>query len=171
MASEHVRPMVNAMFAVLIAGSIGWVLSGWVGVAVGATVASVVAVLTDALTPPIERGTSHEHRMRRNRRYRARYEALEDGWRRPYPWSRKAWQPAVRPAGKERFVAAPVSADPALVRVDEADLAATVPEDSTMGQLPTGSKRPGRSARAETSSRTSAGPASAGSRATSRRVD
>ena len=60
--------MFNAMFAVLIAGSIGWVLSGWVGMAVGATVASVVAVLTDTLTPPIEQGTSHERRMRRNRR-------------------------------------------------------------------------------------------------------
>ena len=91
--------MVNAMFAVLIAGSIGWVLSGWVGVAVGATVASAVAVLTEALSPPIERGTSHERRMRRDRRYRARYEALEAGWRRPVPRRRRAWQPSSRRSG------------------------------------------------------------------------
>ena len=97
--------MVNAMFAVLIAGSIGYALSGWVGVAVGATVASAVAVLTEALSPPIERGTSHERRMRRDRRYRARYEAIEDGWRRPVPRSRRAWQPAISPpeeAGSRR---------------------------------------------------------------------
>jgi hypothetical protein len=152
--------MVNAMFAVLIAGSIGYVLSGWVGVAVGATVASAVAVLADALTPPIERGTSHERRMRRDRRYRARYEALEDGWRRPYPRSRKAWQPAIQPAREKPAVADPAPIDPMPAAVDKPELAPPLPDDSTQGQLPAGSKRPGRSPRAEKSSRTSAAPAS-----------
>ena len=114
--------MVNAMFAVLIAGSIGYVLSGWVGVAVGATIASAVAVLTEALTPPIERGTSHERRMRRDRRYRARYEAIEDSWRRPYPRSRREWQRATQPAGKKPAVAGPAPADPMLVAIDEPEL-------------------------------------------------
>ena len=154
--------MVNAMFAVLIAGTIGYVLSGWVGVAVGATVASVVAVLTDALTPPIERGTAHERRMRSNRRYRARYEALEDGWRRPNPRSRKAWQPAIQPAGKVPAVAGPVPADRLPDAVDEPELASPVPDDSIRVEPPAGSKRPGRRARAEKSSRTSAAPSSSG---------
>ena len=154
--------MVNAMFAVLIAGTIGYVLSGWVGVAVGATVASAVAVLTDALTPPIERGTSHERRMRSNRRYRARYEALEDSWRRPYPRSRRAWLSAMQPTVKKPAVAGPAPADPMLVAIDESELASPVPDHSTQVQLPAASKRPGRSARAEKSSRTSAAPSSGG---------
>src|SRR5215207_7226558 len=146
------------MFAVLIAGTIGYVLSGWVGVAVGATVASVVAVLTDALTPPMERGTTHERRMRRDRRYRARYEALEDGWRRPNPRSRMASK-AVQPARSKPAVAGLLPADPIPVAVDEPQLASTVPDDSTQGQLPAGAKRSGRSARAEKSS-TSTAPSS-----------
>ena len=152
--------MVNVMFAVLIAGTIGYALSGWVGVAVGATVASVVAVLTDALTPPMERGTSHERRMRRDRRYRARYEALEDGWRRPNPKSRMASQRAVQPARRKPAVAGPLPADPSPVSVGEPQLASTLPDDSTPGQLPAGARRPGRSARADKSSRTSATPSS-----------
>ena len=145
--------MFNAMFAVLIAGSIGYVLSGWAGMAVGATVASVVAVLTETLTPVIEQGTSHERRMRANRHYRARYEALEDSWRRPNPRSRRAWLSAMEPTGKKPAVAGPAPADPMLVAVDEPELP-SVPDDSTRGQLPAGSERPGRSARAATSSRT-----------------
>ena len=154
--------MLNAMFAVLIAGSIGYVLSGWAGMAVGATVASVVAVLTETLTPVIEQGTSHERRMRTNRHYRARYEALEDSWRRPYPRSRRAWLSAMEPTGKKPAVAGPAHADPMLVAVDEPELPSHVPESSTQGQLPASSKRPGRSARAETSSRTHAAPSSSG---------
>jgi hypothetical protein len=153
--------MFNAMFAVLVAGSIGWVLSGWVGVAVGATVASVVAVLTDTLTRPIEDGTSHERRMRRDRRYRARYEALEDSWRRPYPRSRRAWLSAMEPTGKKPAVAGPAPADPILVAVAEPELP-SVPDDSTRGQLPAGAEHPGRSARAARSSRTTGGPSSSG---------
>ena len=154
--------MVNAMFAVLIAGSIGYVLSGWVGVAVGATIASAVAVLTEALTPPIERGTSHERRMRRDRRYRARYEALEDSWRRPYPRSRREWQRATQPSGKKPAVAGPAPADPILVAIDEPELPSHVSDSIAQEQLPAGSKRHGRSARAETSSRASTGPSSSG---------
>ena len=134
--------MVNAMFAVLIAGSIGYVLSGWVGVAVGATIASAVAVLTEALTPPIERGTSHERRMRRDRRYRARYEALEDSWRRPYPRSRREWQRATQPSGKKPAVAGPAPADPILVAIDEPELPSHVSDSIAQEQLPAGSKRP-----------------------------
>ena len=154
--------MVNAMFAVLIAGTIGYVLSGWVGVAVGATVASAVAVLTDVLTPPIERGTSHERRMRRDRRYRARYEALEDSWRRPYPRSRRAWLSDMQPTGRKPAVAGPAPADPTLVAIDEPELPSRVPDSNAQGHLPAGSKRPGRSARAEKSSRSSAAPSSDG---------
>jgi hypothetical protein len=146
------------MFAVLIAGTIGYALSGWVGVAVGATVASVVAVLTDSLTPPMERGTSHERRMRRDRRYRARYEALEDRWRRPNPKSRMASGSAVQPARKKPAVAGPLPADPMIFAVDQPQLASTVPGDST--QPPAGAKRPGRSAQTKKSSRTSAAPSS-----------
>ena len=154
--------MVNAMFAVLIAGTIGYVLSGWVGVAVGATVASAVAVLTEALTPPIERGTSHERRMRRDRRYRARYEAIEDSWRRPYPRSRREWQRAMRPAGAKPAVVVLEHPDPMPVAVDEPRLPSPVPDESTQGELPAGSKRPGRSPRAATASRTSADSSSSG---------
>ena len=163
--------MVNAMFAVLIAGSIGYVLSGWVGVAVGATVASAVAVLTEALTPPIERGTWHERRMRRDRRYRARYEAIEDSWRRPYPRSRREWQRATQPTGKKPAFAGPAPADPVPLRSTSRSSRRIVPDSNTQGQLPAGSKRPGRSPRAETSSRTSAPPRQAGSRPASRRVE
>jgi hypothetical protein len=154
--------MVNAMFAVLIAGSIGWVLSGWVGVAVAATVASAVAVLTEALSPPIERGTSHERRMRRDRHYRARYEALEDGWRRPVPKSRREWQRAMRPAGAKPVVADPQRPDPMPVAVDEPRLPSPVPDEHTQGELPAGSKRPGRSRRAAKASRTSTEASSSG---------
>ena len=132
------------MFAVLIAGSIGYVLSGWVGVAVGATIASAVAVLTEALTPPIERGTSHERRMRRDRRYRARYEAIEDSWRRPYPRSRREWQRATQPAGKKPAVAGPVPADPLLVGIDEPEL-----PRPCRTPAPRGSSRPARNDRSQ----------------------
>jgi hypothetical protein len=153
--------MVNAMFAVLIAGSIGYVLSGWVGAAVGATVASAVAVLTDTLTPPIERGTWHERQMRANRRYRARYEALEDGWRRPYPRHRRAWQPRSQPAAKALAAADPAPADPARVAL-KPEPPSTLPNHSTQPQLQAGSKGPGRRARAQRSSRSAAAPSSSG---------
>ena len=154
--------MVNAMFAVLIAGSIGYVLSGWAGMAVGAMVASVVAVLTEALTPPIERGTSHERRMRANWHYRARYEALEDGWRRPYPRHRRAWQPAIQPARETRALAELTPVDPVPVALDELEPAAPLLDHSEPRQLPAGSKAPGRRARAQTSSRSAAAPSASG---------
>ena len=150
------------MFAVLIAGSIGWVLSGWVGVAVGATVASAVAILTEALSPPIERGTSHERRMRKDRRYRARYEALEDGWRRPYPRSRRAWQPAIQARDETPAVADPAPAPPVQVALDEPEPKPPVLFHSTQEQVPAGSKRPARRARAAKPSRTAAAPSSSG---------
>ena len=164
--------MVNAMFAVLIAGSIGYVLSGWVGMAVGAIVASVVAVLTESLTPLIEQGTSHERRMRGDRRYRSRFEALEDSWRRPYPRSRRAWLSAMEPTGKKPAVAGPAPADPMLVAVDEPELPSHVPDvqhaRAAPGQLETSwSQRP----RGDVESRCTQLPRRAGSRAASRRVE
>ena len=163
--------MLNAMFAVLIAGSIGYVLSGWVGVAVGATIASAVAVLTEALTPPIERGTSHERRMRRDRRYRARYEAIEDSWRRPYPRSRREWQRATQPAGKKPAVAGPVPAEPLYVGVDEPELPRPCRTPS-----PRGSSRPARNVPVAAHARRHRValpllPRRAGSRPASRRVE
>lgn len=85
------------MLAVLVAGLIGYALGGWLGVAVGAGSATAVSVLLEPLTPPGDRHTAHELRMRRNRRYRTRYEALEHGWRQP-PGSRQRtdWKPVNR---------------------------------------------------------------------------
>ena len=107
--------MVNRMFAVLVAGSIGYVLSGWAGVAVGACAATIVAVLTETLTPVDDQWTAHERRMRRNRRYRARYEALEEGWRRPGRPARR-WVPAeivpLPPAVEAGATPVPARAEP-----------------------------------------------------------
>jgi hypothetical protein len=75
---------VRDVLAVFAAGLIGYALGGWVGVAVGACSATAVSVLLDPLTPPGDRLTAHERRMRKNRRYRLRYEALEENWRNPY---------------------------------------------------------------------------------------
>jgi xanthine/CO dehydrogenase XdhC/CoxF family maturation factor len=89
--------MVVCVLAVLAAGLIGYALGGWLGVAVGAGSATAVSVLLEPLTPPGDRQTAHERRMRRNRRYRTRYEALEEGWRRP-PGTRQRtdWKPVNR---------------------------------------------------------------------------
>ena len=85
------------MLAVLVAGLIGYALGGWLGVAVGAGSATAVSVLLEPLTPPGDRQTAHERRMRRNRRYRMRYEALEQGWRRPPGTPRRTdWKPVNR---------------------------------------------------------------------------
>ena len=75
------------MFVMLIAGLFGYAIGGWLGVAIGTLAGAGIAVLSDAITPPRDRGTTHERRMRSNRRYRTRYEALEMEWRgyRPVP--------------------------------------------------------------------------------------
>jgi hypothetical protein len=88
---------VDDVLAVLVGGLIGYALGGWLGVAVGAGSATAVSVLLEPLTPPGDRHTAHELRMRRNRRYRTRYEALEESWRRP-PGSRQRtdWKPVHR---------------------------------------------------------------------------
>ena len=97
------------MLAVLAAGLIGYALGGWLGVAVGAGSATAVSVLLEPLTPPGDRQTAHERRMRRNRRYRTRYEALEEGWRNPYrPKQRTNWKPV------NRLVAEGRAAEPVL---------------------------------------------------------
>ena len=97
--------MVSPVLAVLVAGLIGYALGGWLGVAVGAGSASAVSVLLEPLTPPGDRQTAHERRMRRNRRYRTRYEALEHGWRGP-PGSRQRtdWKPVNRLVAEGRAV-------------------------------------------------------------------
>ena len=86
------------MLAVLAAGLVGYALGGWLGVAVGACSATAVTVLLEPLTPPGDRETAHERRMRLSRRYRARYTSLEESWRRPYQPRRRTWSPADRPA-------------------------------------------------------------------------
>jgi xanthine/CO dehydrogenase XdhC/CoxF family maturation factor len=97
--------MVWAVFAVFAAGLIGYALGGWVGVAVGACSATAVTVLLEPLTPPGDRMTAHERRMRRNRRYRTRYEALEDNWRNPYrPTQRTDWKAVDRLVAEGRAV-------------------------------------------------------------------
>jgi hypothetical protein len=89
--------MVERVLAVLAAGLIGYALGGWLGVAVGAGSATAVSVLLDPLTPPGDRQTAHEMRMRRNRRYRMRYEALEENWRRPHGVRQRTdWKPVNR---------------------------------------------------------------------------
>ena len=97
--------MVASVLAVLVAGLIGYALGGWLGVAVGAGSATAVSVLLEPLTPPGDRQTAHERRMRRNRRYRVRYEALEENWRRP-PGSRQRtnWKPVDRLVAEGRAV-------------------------------------------------------------------
>ena len=104
--------MVWAMLAVLAAGLVGYALGGWLGVAVGACSATAVTVLLDPLTPRGDRETTHEQRMRRNRRYRARYESLEDAWRHPYQPRKRTWTPADRPAQATATVEAPVVVEP-----------------------------------------------------------
>ena len=99
----------GAVLAVLAAGLIGYALGGWLGVAVGAGSATAVTVLLEPLTPPGDRQTAHERRMRRNRRYRTRYEALEESWRRPSgSRQRTDWKPV------NRLVAEGRAAEPVL---------------------------------------------------------
>lgn len=89
--------MVSPVLAVLVAGLIGYALGGWLGVAVGAGSATAVSVLLEPLTPPGDRQTAHERRMRRNRRYRTRYEALEENWRHPDGMRQRTdWKPVQR---------------------------------------------------------------------------
>ena len=147
------------MFAVLIAGSIGYVLSGWAGMAVGATVATVVAVLTE--NPHPRRRSSRAHHMSVGMRAIWHYpsairsargklaaakptESAEHGCR---PWSLPVRQPAV---------AGPAPADPVPVALVEPEPVAPLPDHSRQRQLPTGSKAPGRSARAQTPKRSPA---------------
>ena len=102
MAFEQACVHRQGMFAVLAAGLIGYALGGWLGVAVGACSATAMTVLLDPLTPPGDRETAHERRMRRSRRYRARYESLEDAWRNPYQPRRRTWAPVQGPVQVEQ---------------------------------------------------------------------
>jgi hypothetical protein len=94
------------MFLVLIAGLFGYAIGGWLGVAIGALAGAGIAVLSDAITPPRDRETAHERRMRANRRYRTRYEALEMEWR--------GYRPAPREPSKQPVEIVPLpAAEPA----------------------------------------------------------
>jgi hypothetical protein len=123
--------ILRPVLAVLVAGLIGYVLGGWLGVAVGAGSATAVSVLLEPLTPPGDRHTAHEVRMRRNRRYRTRYEALEHGWRHP-PGSRQRtdWKPV------NRLVAEGRATEP-VVPIEIVPIPEAVAEPATALEAPT----------------------------------
>jgi xanthine/CO dehydrogenase XdhC/CoxF family maturation factor len=135
MAFGRPRAHREGMFAVLAAGLVGYALGGWLGVAVGACSATAVTVLLEPLTPPGDRETAHERRMRRSRRYRARYESLEDAWRHPYQPRRKAWKPAGRPAQATPTVEAPAPVE-AVVNVEAPEPAPVLPAPTSARKRP-----------------------------------
>ena len=63
------------MFLVLTAALAGYVIGGVAGLVIGAGVFAGFGLLSQRFEPPGERVTLHERHMRKNRRYRARYEA------------------------------------------------------------------------------------------------
>ena len=63
------------MFLVLTAALAGYVIGGVAGLVIGASVFAGFGLLSHRFEPPGERVTLHERHMRKNRRYRARYEA------------------------------------------------------------------------------------------------
>ena len=128
------------MFAVLAAGLVGYALGGWLGVAVGACSATAVTVLLEPLTPPGDRETAHERRMRRSRRYRARYESLEDAWRHPYQPRRKTWKPADRPAQATPAVEAPAPVE--ILAVEAAEPAPALPASASPRKRPSRASTP-----------------------------
>lgn len=141
MAFGRSRAHREGMFAVLAAGLVGYALGGWLGVAVGACSATAVTVLLEPLTPPGDRETTHERRMRRSRRYRARYESLEDAWRHPYQPRRKTWKPADRRARATPVVEAPAPVEApvpgeAIVNVEATEPAPALPAPTTARKRP-----------------------------------
>ena len=138
--------IVGSVLAVLAAGLIGYALGGWLGVAVGAGSATAVSILLEPLTPPGDRQTAHELRMRRNRRYRTRYEALEEGWRHP-PGSRRRtdWKPVNRLVAEGRAIepVLPIEIVPLPVAVAE-PLPVAVAEPAPALEAPT--KKPAKAA-------------------------
>lgn len=63
------------MVLVLAAALAGYVIGGAVGLVIGAVVFAGFGLLSHRFEPQGERVTLHERHMRKNRRYRARYEA------------------------------------------------------------------------------------------------
>lgn len=63
------------MVLVFAAALAGYVIGGVAGLLIGAVVFALFGLLSHRFEPPGERVTLHERQMRRNRRYRARYEA------------------------------------------------------------------------------------------------
>jgi hypothetical protein len=62
------------MILVFAAALAGYVIGGIAGLAIGAGVFAVFGLISHRFEPPGERVTLHERHMRKNRRYRARYE-------------------------------------------------------------------------------------------------
>ena len=69
------RSTLRDMFLVLAAALAGYVIGGVAGLFIGTGVFAAFGLLSNRFEPPGERVTLHERHMRRNRRYRARYEA------------------------------------------------------------------------------------------------
>jgi hypothetical protein len=63
------------MFLVLTGALAGYVIGGLPGLVIGAVAFVALSAFSYRLEPPGERVTLHESQMRRNRRYRERYEA------------------------------------------------------------------------------------------------
>ena len=63
------------MVLVFAAALAGYVIGGMAGLLIGAVVFAGFGLVSQRFEPPGERVTLHERHMRRNRRYRARYEA------------------------------------------------------------------------------------------------
>ena len=63
------------MVLVFAAALAGYVIGGAAGLLIGAGVFALFGSLNHRFEPPGERVTLHERHMRKNRRYRARYEA------------------------------------------------------------------------------------------------
>lgn len=63
------------MVLVFAAALAGYVIGGVAGLLIGAGVFAVFGLLSYRLEPPGGRITLHERHMRKNRRYRAQYEA------------------------------------------------------------------------------------------------
>ena len=66
---------LRRMVLVFAAALAGYVIGGVAGFVIGAGVFAVFGLLSHRFEPPGERVTLHERHMRRNRRYRTRYEA------------------------------------------------------------------------------------------------
>ena len=77
MARDDRRDQPARMFLAITGAISGFVLGGVPGLAVGAVAFACLGLMARYFEPPGERVTLHERHMRRNRRYRARFEATQ----------------------------------------------------------------------------------------------